>query len=28
MDEGGAWKYKIAREMKSSGYDVDMNKIE
>ena len=28
MDEGGAWKYKIAREMKSSGYDVDMNKID
>ena len=28
MDEGGAWKYKIAREMKSSGYGVDMNKID
>ncbi len=28
MDTGGAWKYSIAREMKSSGYDVDMNKIE
>ncbi len=28
MDEAGAWKYRIAREMKSSGYDVDMNKIE
>lgn len=28
MDEGGAWKYSIAREMKSSGYDVDMNKID
>ncbi|MDN5566007.1 MAG: nucleotide-binding protein [Psychrobacter sp.] len=27
MDSKGAWKYKIAREMKSSGYDVDMNKI-
>ena len=28
MDTGGAWKYSIAREMKSSGYNVDMNKIE
>ncbi|ERL56870.1 TIR domain-containing protein [Psychrobacter aquaticus] len=28
MDIGGAWKYRIAREMKSSGYDVDMNKID
>ncbi len=28
MDTGGAWKYSIAREMKSSGYDVDMNKVE
>ena len=28
MDTGGAWKYSIAREMKSSGYDVDMNKID
>ena len=28
MDEGGAWKYSIAREMKSSGYDIDMNKID
>lgn len=27
MDTGGAWKYSIAKEMKSSGYDVDMNKI-
>lgn len=27
MDTSGAWKYSIAREMKSSGYDVDMNKI-
>ena len=28
MDTGGAWKYSIAKEMKSSGYDVDMNKID
>lgn len=28
MDTGRAWKYSIAREMKNSGYDVDMNKIE
>ena len=28
MDISGAWKYSIAREMKSSGYDVDMNKVE
>ena len=28
MDTGGAWKYSIAKEMKSSGYDVDMNKVE
>ncbi|KRU23757.1 TIR domain-containing protein [Psychrobacter pocilloporae] len=28
MDTGGSWKYSIAREMKSSGYDVDMNKID
>ncbi|MGO2996509.1 MAG: TIR domain-containing protein [Moraxellaceae bacterium] len=28
MDTSGAWKYSIAREMKSSGYDVDMNKID
>ena len=28
MDTDGAWKYSIAREMKSSGYDVDMNKID
>ena len=27
MDTGGAWKYSIAREMKISGYDVDLNKI-
>ena len=28
MDTDGAWKYSIAKEMKSSGYDVDMNKID
>lgn len=28
MDISGAWKYSVAREMKSSGYDVDMNKVE
>lgn len=28
MDAGSAWKYSIAREMKNSGYDVDMNKID
>ncbi|WP_201592489.1 TIR domain-containing protein [Psychrobacter fozii] len=28
MDISGAWKYSIAREMKNSGYDVDMNKID
>lgn len=28
MDINGAWKYSIAREMKSSGYNVDMNKVE
>jgi len=28
MDTGGSWKYSIAREMKNSGYDVDMNKID
>ena len=28
MDISGAWKYSIAKEMKSSGYDVDMNKVD
>ena len=28
MDISGAWKYSIAREMKSSGYDVDMPKVD
>lgn len=27
MDENGAWKIQLAKEMRSSGYDVDMNKI-
>ena len=27
MDEGGGWKLAVAKEMKSSGYDVDLNKI-
>lgn len=27
MDSHGAWKIALAREMKSSGYDIDMNKI-
>lgn len=27
MDNADSWKYTIAKEMKASGYDVDMNKI-
>ena len=27
FDNGGAWKYKLAREMKVAGCDIDMNKI-
>ena len=27
FDEGGAWKFKLAREMKFAGCDIDMNKI-
>jgi predicted nucleotide-binding protein len=27
MDEKGAWRFKVAQEMKAAGYDVDMNKI-
>ncbi len=27
MDEGGGWKLFVAKEMKKSGYDVDLNKI-
>ena len=27
MDSKGAWKFQLAREIKSSGYDIDMNKV-
>ena len=27
MDDNNAWQYKIAKEMKSSGYNIDMNKL-
>ena len=27
LDEHGAWKMKLANEMKSSGYEIDMNKV-
>lgn len=27
MDEGGGWKLAVAKEMRSSGYDVDLNKL-
>lgn len=27
MDDADAWKYTIAKEMRASGYDIDMNKI-
>ncbi|MCW9025210.1 MAG: nucleotide-binding protein [Gammaproteobacteria bacterium] len=27
MDEHGAWKVALAKEMRNSGYDVDMNKV-
>lgn len=27
MDSGGAWKTKLANELKSSNFDVDMNRI-
>jgi predicted nucleotide-binding protein len=27
FDDGGAWKFKLAREMKTSGCEIDMNKI-
>lgn len=27
MDDAGAWKYQVAREMKAAGYSIDMNKI-
>jgi len=27
MDDSNAWHFKIAKEMKNSGYDIDMNKL-
>lgn len=27
MDEGGAWQYKVANEMKAIGYNIDLNKL-
>lgn len=27
MDEQGAWKYKVAKELQAAGYNVDMNRI-
>lgn len=27
MDELGAWKYSLAKEMKASGYEIDLNKL-
>ena len=27
MDEGDGWKFAVAKEMKKSGYDVDLNEI-
>ena len=27
MDSKGAWKFQLAREIKASGYDIDMNKV-
>ena len=27
FDEGGAWRRKLAREMKTAGYDIDWNKV-
>lgn len=27
MDEGGAWQYKVAKELQAAGYKVDMNNI-
>ena len=27
MDSKGAWKFQLAREIKVSGYDIDMNKV-
>ncbi|GAB3640109.1 TIR domain-containing protein [Spirosoma arcticum] len=27
LDNGGAWKYQLGKELKNAGYDVDLNKI-
>lgn len=27
FDDAGAWKYKLARELRDAGYDLDMNKV-
>jgi predicted nucleotide-binding protein len=27
LDDGGAWRYKIANELREAGYDVDLNKL-
>jgi predicted nucleotide-binding protein len=27
LDAGGAWKYRLAEELKAAGYDVDMNRV-
>jgi predicted nucleotide-binding protein len=26
LDEAGAWKFRLAREMKAAGFDIDMNR--
>ena len=26
-DQAGRWKYDLAKEIKSAGYDVDLNKV-
>jgi len=27
LDDGGAWKLKLAKEMKAAGIDIDLNKL-
>jgi hypothetical protein len=27
MDDAGAWKYKLATEIRAAGIDVDLNKL-
>jgi len=27
LDENGAWQFKLAKELKNAGYDIDMNKL-